>query len=128
MSDFQNPGARSIKDWKKAERHGAGEWLAERFSSLVLFVLLGWAIYAVLCVAGTGYDGVKAYMAAPLNQILAGLLFIVSIWHSHMGLNVIIDDYFPSGFSRKLLQMVVFVGLGAMLIGGGYGLFLLAQG
>jgi succinate dehydrogenase / fumarate reductase membrane anchor subunit len=111
MSDFQNPGARSIKDWKKAEGHGTLDWLKERYSSLALVPLFAWALISGALLAGEGADATLAYFQKPENLSLGGLTLILGLWHTHMGLQVIIDDYFPQGRSRG-----VFVFLNTILI------------
>ena len=45
------------KNVKVAERKGAGGWLAERLSSLVLVPLTLWALWSAAMIAGTGYEG-----------------------------------------------------------------------
>jgi len=111
MSDFQTPGARSIKDWKRSEGHGTLDWLKERFSSLALIPLFAWAIISGATLAGEGMDAALAYFQQPANLALAGLTFLISLWHTHMGLQVIIDDYYPQGKGRG-----IFVFLNTILI------------
>ncbi len=111
MSDFQNPGARTVKSWKKAEGHGTLEWLKERFSSLALIPLFSWALITGAILSGEGFDAALRYFQQPANLALGGLTLILGLWHTHMGLQVIIDDYFPQGRSRG-----IFVFLNTILI------------
>lgn len=95
------------KGVKVSERHGAGEWTAERLSSVVLIPLTLWALWSGFELAGAGYDGALAWFARPLNAWLAGGLWIVGLWHMHMGLKVIIDDYIHKPGSRGALLGLV---------------------
>lgn len=88
---------------KVSERHGAGEWRAERLSSLILAPLTVWALWAGWRLSGGGYDGAMAWMASPVNAGLLALTLIASIWHMNLGLKVIIDDYIHRPGTRSAL-------------------------
>ena len=46
-----------VKGVKVSERHGAGEWTAERLSSLILVPLTLWGLWSGFALSGGGYDG-----------------------------------------------------------------------
>ena len=62
-----------IKGVKVSERHGAGEWNAERLSAVILIPLTIWALWSGWIMSGAGYEGVMAWFGNPLN---AGLLAV----------------------------------------------------
>lgn len=97
---------RSSKDWKKSVKHGAGEWLAERGTSVALIPLVLWAVFSGIGLSGQGYDAALAFVRVPLNAGLITLLFLISGWHMFMGLKVIIDDYIGKPGTRGLLNLV----------------------
>ena len=109
MSDHRDVGARSAQDWKKSAHHGAGTWLAERFTGLALLLLTIWAAWAACKIAGTGFDGARAFVAQPLNAGLLSLTVVVAIWHSYMGLRVIVEDYFDKNEGRGVYLFLVFL-------------------
>jgi succinate dehydrogenase / fumarate reductase membrane anchor subunit len=88
---------------KVSERHGAGEWVAERLSSIILIPLTLWGLWAGYRLAGAGYEAARAWAAEPLNAVLLVVALIASIWHMQMGLKVIVDDYIHRASSRGLL-------------------------
>ena len=92
-----------VKGVKVSERHGAGEWTAERLSSLVLVPLTLWGLWSAVVIAGSGYEGAMAWFASRLNSGLLIVTLLVSIWHMNMGLKVIVDDYIHKPMSRGLL-------------------------
>ncbi len=100
---------RSAKDWKKSTHHGAGEWLAERFTSLVLIPLTLWCAWAACQVVGGGYDKALAFVHVPLNAGLIGATVLISVWHLYMGLKAIIDDYVAKPGGRGLCLFLSFV-------------------
>jgi len=95
--------ARFIKDVKVSERHGAGEWTAERLSALILVPLTLWALWGAAQVAGEGYEGATAWLVQPVNAALVAALWLVSLWHMNMGMKVVVDDYIHRPASRLTL-------------------------
>lgn len=97
-------GTRShIKGVKVSERHGAGEWLQERMSSLILVPLTLWGLWSGWALSGGGYDGAMAWFRSPVNAVLLALTLLVSLWHMNMGAKVIVDDYIHRPVSRNTL-------------------------
>ena len=104
--------ARYIRHVKVSERHGAGEWTAERLSSLVLIPLALWGLWSAWSISGAGYDGALDWFRSPVNAVLLGLTLLISIWHMNMGLKVIVDDYIHKPSSRAALL----VGIGLLCL------------
>jgi succinate dehydrogenase / fumarate reductase membrane anchor subunit len=76
-----------------ARHHGAGTWIMERVSSLILVPLTGWGFWAAATLTGGGFDGARRWLHAPVNAALLGLLVLVSCYHMRLGLTVVIEDY-----------------------------------
>jgi succinate dehydrogenase / fumarate reductase membrane anchor subunit len=92
-----------IKGVKVSERHGAGEWTAERLSSLILVPLTLWGLWTGFTLSGAGYDAALDWFRAPVNAVLLAVTLLVSVWHMQMGLKVIVDDYIHKPGSRGAL-------------------------
>ena len=92
-----------IKGVKVSDRHGAGEWTAERLSSLILVPLTLWGLWAGFTMSGGGYEGALAWFRSPVNAVLLAVTLAVSVWHMQMGLKVIVDDYIHKPGSRTAL-------------------------
>lgn len=99
-----------VKGVKVSERHGAGEWTAERLSSLILIPLVLWGLWSAAVLSGASYDGVTAWFASPVNALLLAATLLISIWHMNMGLKVVIDDYIhrpgPRGTLLGLIAVI----------------------
>ncbi len=122
-----NESTRSAKSWKVSSHHGAGEWLAERFTSLILIPLTLWCAWAACQVAGGGYDAAVAFLKAPLNAGVLAITILISAWHMYMGVKVIIDDYIGKPGTRgALLFLLALLSLG-VCIASLYGLYLIHQ-
>ncbi len=92
-----------VKGVKVSERHGAGEWTAERLSSLILVPLTLWGLWSGWSLSGGGYDVALAWFRSPANAVLLAVTLLVSVWHMNMGLKVIVDDYIHKPGSRGAL-------------------------
>ena len=92
-----------VKGVKVSDRHGAGEWTAERLSSLILVPLTLWGLWSGFALSGGGYDGALAWFGSPVNAVLLAVTLLVSVWHMQMGLKVIIDDYIHKPGSRTAI-------------------------
>ncbi|MFW2346749.1 MAG: succinate dehydrogenase, partial [Brevundimonas mediterranea] len=56
-------GARFKNNVKISERHGAGEWLAERVLLVVVLPLGLWVASTAFTLTGAGYDAVQDWFA-----------------------------------------------------------------
>jgi succinate dehydrogenase / fumarate reductase membrane anchor subunit len=83
--------------------HGAGVWIKERVSSLLLIPLTGWGFGAASSLSGGGFDGVTRWLHSPVNAGLLGLLILVSAYHMQLGLRVVIEDYVHKPFGKGAL-------------------------
>jgi succinate dehydrogenase / fumarate reductase, membrane anchor subunit len=98
-----------IKGVKVSEHHGAGEWVAERLSSLILVPLTLWGLWSAAQLAGGGYDGALIWFQSPVNAVLLALTLLASLWHMNMGLKVIVDDYIHKSSTRGALLGLIAV-------------------
>lgn len=119
--------SRTAKDWKKSTHHGAGEWLAERFTSLVLIPLTLWCVWAACQVVNHPLDEVRAFVATPLNAGLLAATILITVWHMYMGLKVIVDDYLAGPMRGFVMFLIVILCL-AVLAGSGGALWCVHTG
>lgn len=115
---------RSAQSWKTSEKHGAGEWLAERFTSLALIPLTLWAAWGAYTIAGGGFDAALRFVKDPFNMAAIAVSIVLTVWHMYMGMKVIIDDYLR-GSMRGFSIFLTFLLSAAVLIGSLGALYLL---
>ncbi len=96
-----------VKGVKVSERHGAGEWTAERLSSVILIPLALWALWSGFSIAGTGYEGALDWFSNRVNAALLAATLLISIWHMNMGAKVIVDDYIHVPGSNRALSGLI---------------------
>ena len=118
MDSYRTPLARARG--LGAAKHGATHWIGERVSSIALVPLSLWAVYAVFRLAGAGYDGAVAWLGHPLNATLGSLFVIVTFWHMHAGMRVIVEDYVHKAGSKIALLLL---NAGVCWLGGALGVF-----
>ncbi len=90
-------------------KDGTAHWWAERVSSVALVPLTLWLLIGLLALGSLDYDGVRAFLAAPLHGLLAVLLVAVMAYHSDLGTTVIVEDYVHAhGLKIALLLLLRF--------------------
>lgn len=102
-----------------AAGHGAGHWIGERVSAVALAPLSLWAIYSAIRLARADYGMAVNWVSAPHNAVLLSLLILVSFWHMHSGVRVIVEDYMHRNlgkFSLLILNLFVCVLGGALAL------------
>ncbi len=52
-------------------KHGAGHFIAQRVSAIALIFLVPWFLISLIGAVRGGYDGALAWVADPLNAVLA---------------------------------------------------------
>jgi len=75
-------------------RAGTHHFWALRVSSLALIPLSIWFVASALAYVGAEQGAVAAYFAEPINAVLMFLFIIACAYHTSLGLQTIIEDYF----------------------------------
>lgn len=100
MSRYRTPLSRARG--LGAAHHGAGHWISERVSALALIPLTLWAVYAAIHLAPLPRGLALMWLEDPLNAVLMVLTFLVTFWHMHSGLRVVIEDYVDTIVPRSV--------------------------
>lgn len=113
-----------ISDIKKVKglgsaHHGNSHWMAQRITAIANIPLILWAVYSVFNLQGVSYLEFTAWLASPLNSILAILFVLNTFYHASLGNQVIVEDYIANFVFRKIkliAQKLFFIGLGVATI------------
>ena len=98
---------------------GAGHWLSERITSILLAPLSIWAVFAGFRLASVDYATAVAWLQQPFNAVMLILLVAVSFIHMHAGMRVIVEDYIHKTLTKTgllLLNLFVCGLLGALAV------------
>ncbi len=77
-------------------KEGVSHWWAQRVSAMALVPLMLWLIVSLVGIArqgGADYLAVVDWVSAPLNTVLLLLLVPTLLYHSYLGVQVVIEDY-----------------------------------
>jgi succinate dehydrogenase / fumarate reductase membrane anchor subunit len=88
-----------------AAGEGVAHWWAQRVSSVALVLLGLWFVFALISLPDRGYDTVTAWMATPVNAVLLSLLVGTTVYHSLLGVQVVVEDY-VSHHGAKIVTML----------------------
>jgi succinate dehydrogenase / fumarate reductase membrane anchor subunit len=90
-----------------AAKSGTHHWWAQRVTAVALVPLTLWFVFALATHAGADHASASAWLAHPINSILALLLIAATFHHLHLGLQVVIEDYIHhEGFKIATLMVV----------------------
>jgi succinate dehydrogenase / fumarate reductase, membrane anchor subunit len=74
-------------------KEGVGHWWALRITSIALVPLTIWFVVAVVQLAGAERGAFIAWFKHPVQAVAWVLLLVATLYHSALGLQVVIEDY-----------------------------------
>ncbi len=115
MSDLVTPlrRARGLGSAK----HGVGHFIGQRVSAVAILLLAPWVLWSGARLAGSDFDGVRRWLAQPLDATLTILLLLAGFYHAQLGVRVIVEDYVDGRIARvALLVLNAFVAAAAAVL------------
>ena len=82
-----------------------GHWRWQRISALLLIPLSLWLIVSFGNVVYNEYQQALAWVSAPLPGLLLGITLISLLFHGHLGIVVVIDDYVRGPWRKRAIQI-----------------------
>ncbi|MGH8235650.1 MAG: succinate dehydrogenase, hydrophobic membrane anchor protein [Steroidobacteraceae bacterium] len=76
-----------------AAKDGVAHWWAQRVTSVALLLLGLWFVSALVRMPTFQYEFIVAWIAVPLNAVLLLLLTGTLVYHSQLGVQVVVEDY-----------------------------------
>ncbi|MDI9407853.1 MAG: succinate dehydrogenase, hydrophobic membrane anchor protein [Candidatus Pacebacteria bacterium] len=89
-------------------QHGAGHWLWQRLTSLVLMGLMIWFTFALFEIRDAKQNMIVVWMAQPLNTGLLIATIGLGFVHAVLGMQVVIDDYIHHTSLRWFLRLSLY--------------------
>ena len=90
-----------------AAKEGAGHWWAQRVSSIALVLLGLWLVGALVALGDYGYASVTGFIGKPLNAVLLVLLVGTAVYHSQLGVQVVVEDYIPNHATKIVVMLLL---------------------
>jgi succinate dehydrogenase / fumarate reductase, membrane anchor subunit len=76
-----------------AAKEGFSHWWLQRVTSVALVLLGLWFVSVLVRMPTFQYEFVVAWIAMPLNAVLLLLLIGTLVYHSQLGVQVVVEDY-----------------------------------
>jgi succinate dehydrogenase / fumarate reductase membrane anchor subunit len=89
-----------------AAKEGTSHWWHQRLTAVAMIPLGLWFVIAVLGVDLGSHAAVVAWLSQPLTAILLGLLVSCLVYHSWLGIQVVLEDY-VAGHGVKLVSLLL---------------------
>ncbi|AKS42179.1 succinate dehydrogenase, hydrophobic membrane anchor protein [Wenzhouxiangella marina] len=102
---FRNPLANARNHGSAGD--GVGHWWAQRFSAILMLALAAWLVYIMAGIIGASHAEASALLARPVNAALAILFILTALYHSVLGLQVVIEDYIHQHGLELALHLIV---------------------
>jgi succinate dehydrogenase membrane anchor subunit len=74
-------------------KEGAAHWWSQRVTSVALVPLGLWFVASLLRMPNLGHEIVTTWIAMPFNAVLLLLLIGTLVYHSQLGVQVVVEDY-----------------------------------
>lgn len=96
---------------------GTDHWWAQRLTAVGLVFLGLWFAASVATLPSFEYADVNAWLRSPATTVLLALLVATLSYHSHLGVQVVIEDYFRG--SRKVAGLMIATFVHVLVAAGG---------
>jgi len=90
-----------------AAKEGAHHWWVQRMTSVALVLLTLWFVASLVHLGSFDYAVVHAWLAKTMNTVLMLLLATVAIYHSQLGVQVVVEDYVNHHGAKLTVLMLI---------------------
>lgn len=104
---YQSPLGRARG--KGSAKDGVHHFWVQRVSAIALVPLALWFVFSVAQLSGADYGMVKHWVSAPSVAVTLVLFLIAALYHSMLGVQVVVEDYIShEGWKITTLLLVKF--------------------
>lgn len=99
-------------------KEGVSHWWSQRVTAVALVLLALWFASALLRLGDFSHGAVIAWIAMPFNAVLLSLLIGTALYHSHLGVQVVVEDYVVGhGLKVATLLLLTFLHIALAALG-----------
>jgi succinate dehydrogenase / fumarate reductase membrane anchor subunit len=109
-------------------RDGVRHWWLQRLTSIALVPLTVWFVVSLLALPSLGHGTLVAWMSQSSTALLLLLLVLVAVWHSQLGLRVVVEDYVHRTGARTLALVLLLFAHVLLAAGGVFAILKVAFG
>jgi succinate dehydrogenase / fumarate reductase membrane anchor subunit len=88
-------------------KDGVEHWWRQRLTAAALLVLSAWFVVGIVMLDDASYAGIVAWLSHPVSAVLMLLMVATLCYHSHLGVQVVIEDYVHARVAKTLLLVLV---------------------
>ena len=92
---------------KTQKNSGVRHWWHQRLTAMLMVPLVISSLYLVIKIGNSDYEQAIALLQNPLHGAILFLLIIIGLWHSMLGVQVIIEDYISTETTRVIAILFV---------------------
>ena len=89
-------------------KEGVHHWWTQRLTSIALVPLSIWFVVSLLALPSLDHATVITWLRQSWTALLMVLFVLVAVWHSQLGVRVVIEDYVHGGTKTLILVLVTF--------------------
>ena len=86
-------------------KDGTEHWWVQRLSAVALLPLGLWFVVSIVALPDLSYETVRLWIAEPISTAALVLLVLTVCYHSHLGLQIVVEDYV--GGALKVVTLMV---------------------
>lgn len=88
-------------------KDGTHHWWIQNLTAIALVPLVLWFVASIVCLVAGGatYEAARAWIGTPYVSILLILTITVMMYHSDIGLQVVVEDY-VHGHGAKIALLI----------------------
>jgi succinate dehydrogenase / fumarate reductase membrane anchor subunit len=109
-------------------KDGTEHWWMQRVTAVALVPLTLWFVVAILTIDSLDYATVLMWLSEAFNSIMFILLLIAALYHSQLGLQVIVEDYVHTGWTKVTTLMLFKLAHIALGVAGIYSILSISTG
>ena len=83
--------------------NGIPHWKFQRISAIINMPLIIWFVFSLITFSDYSYISLTEWVKNPINSILIISMFASILYHSSLGIQVVIEDYISEVKSRAFL-------------------------
>jgi succinate dehydrogenase / fumarate reductase membrane anchor subunit len=89
-----------------AAKSGVEHWWLQRLTAAALLALGLWFAISLLGLPLGSYSAVTGWLHQPITAVLMILTVLCAVYHSYLGVQVVVEDYVPAGGAKTVMLVL----------------------
>ena len=88
---------------KPSASHSLNHWIQQRLTATILIFLTIWLTKFIIVNYNLLLSDYKLYLSNPKHYVFLSLFIIIGLYHSMLGIQVILEDYVSNEHNRSII-------------------------